>query len=73
MYWIKLTGIAYEEKIYINSPQPAWNRNPNKKLHQFWSQNETLKMLKTSIKNFKKIQCERFFYIWYNHRPRLQK
>ena len=51
MYWIKLTGIAYEEKKNINSPQPAWNRNPNKKLQQFLSQNETLKMLKASIKN----------------------
>ena len=62
LYWIKLTDIAYEKKKKnIYSPQPAWNRNPNKKLQQFLSLNETMKTSKTFLKSRWKIM------IWYDN------
>ena len=62
LYWIKLTGIAYEKKKKnIYSPQPAWNRNLNKKLQQFLSLNKTMKTSKTFLKSRWKIM------IWYDN------
>ena len=64
--WIKLTGTAYAEKEK-HFPQPAWNRNRNKKLQQFLSKNEERKTLKTFLNSKRKT-----FFIWYNHRLHAQ-